>query len=159
MQNWFLSATRNFLKIFTMAFVYNQFLQTCTHSNCSSDTSLKENCPIDWKDFLFDDFATTTGKENVLNKQQLILTFCNQNCISWHDFNVFFWTLFILYSTGWEGSEDVLDYLSSWLVVVLLMNMSKKNFIFWKFLSSHLHTLWDTCFVSFFLTGTIGKPV
>ena len=159
MQNWFLSAARNFLRIspwhlFIINFcrlLLTQFVQVIHHS--------KENCPIDWKDFCL----------MVLPKLQMKKTCQTSNNRFWPSvikivfldmiLMLFFCAVFILYSIGWEGSKCVLDSLSSWLVVVLLMNILKMNFLFWKFLSSHLHTLWDTCFVSSFQTGTIWKPI
>ena len=53
---------------------FTQFIQEPHYS--------KENFPIDQKDFLFDGFATKMDRENMSNKQQLILTCFNQNRIS-----------------------------------------------------------------------------
>ena len=159
MQNWFCPQQEIFLKfspwhLFMLNFcrlLFTQFVKESHHS--------KENFPIDQKDFCLMILTLVWTEKMCWTSNNgfwpALIKIIFLNMISM----LFFWNLFILYSTGWDKSKDVLNLSWSWLVVVLLSKMSKMNFIFWKFLSSHLHTLWDTYFLSSFQTGTIWKPV
>ena len=159
MQNWFSSTARNFLKIFTMAFVYDQFCRLALTQFVQATHHSKENYLFDWKDFCLMILLRLWTKKMCQASNSRFLPSVIKIVFLDVILMLFLCTLFILYSTGWYKSKDVLDLLWTWLVVVLLMKRSKKNFIFWKFLSSHLHTLWDTCFVSSSQTGTIWEPI